>query len=35
MISTYKKDFSWKKLAQINQILKKKKSKSPDFYDKF
>jgi hypothetical protein len=24
MISTYAKDFSWKKMAQINQISKKK-----------
>jgi hypothetical protein len=28
-------DFSWKKLAQIRQILKEKNSKLPDFYDKF
>ncbi len=32
---TYTKDFSWKKLAQIHQVLKKAKSNLPDFYDKF
>jgi hypothetical protein len=35
MISTYTKDFSWKKKAQIHQISKKNNSKSPDFYHKF
>ncbi len=31
----YKKDFSMGKMAQIRQILKKRVSKSLDFYDKF
>jgi len=35
MISTYTKDFSWKKMTQISQISKKKKSKSPDFNDEY
>jgi len=36
MISTYAKDFAWKKMTQIHQIKNfKKKSKSPDFYNKF
>jgi hypothetical protein len=37
MISTYTKDFSWeKKKDQIWQILKKKKKfKTPGFYDNF
>jgi hypothetical protein len=35
MISTYAKDFAWKKMTQIHQIKNKIKSKSPDFYDKF
>jgi hypothetical protein len=34
MNSTFTKDFSMKKMAQIHQISKKK-SKSPDFYDEF
>ncbi len=33
-LNLYKGDFM-EKLAQIGQILKKKKSKSQDFYDKF
>ncbi len=33
-LNLYKGDFM-EKLAQICQILKKKKSKSQDFYDKF
>jgi hypothetical protein len=37
MISTYTKDFPWKKtMALIRQIFGKKKiKKSPDVYDKF
>jgi hypothetical protein len=35
MTSTYTKDFSCRKLAQICQMLKEKKSKKPHFYDKF
>jgi hypothetical protein len=31
MISTYAKDFAWKKMTQIYQIKNKIKSKSPDF----
>jgi hypothetical protein len=35
MISTYTKNFPWKSMTQICGILKKKESKSLDFYDKF
>jgi hypothetical protein len=35
MISTYTKNFSWKNMTRICHILKKKESKSPDFYEKF
>ncbi len=35
MISTNTKDFPWKKKTRIRQISKEKKSKLPDFYDKF
>jgi hypothetical protein len=32
---TQRMNFSWVKMAQIHQISKKRKSKWPDFYDKF
>jgi hypothetical protein len=35
MSSTYTKDFLWKNMTQICDILKKKESKSLDFYEKF
>jgi hypothetical protein len=35
MISTYSKDFSWKKMTQIRQISKKNKSKSPNLNDEY
>jgi hypothetical protein len=36
MISTYTKDFAWKKMAQIQQITKKKKFPNhQSFNDKF
>jgi hypothetical protein len=35
MISTYSKDFPWKKKAKFARFLNKKVSRSPGFYDEF